>query len=92
MKREDHATAASGKRGMQQPERMADVAVVGGLRRARWRRAEPVRGVIVVNERDAEFGIVAPRVSPVEGAATGQERECRGESACQQPMPDVGKR
>jgi hypothetical protein len=48
--------------------------------------------VIVVNERDAEFGIVAPRVSPVEGTATRQERERRGESACQQAMPGVSKR
>ena len=92
LEREDDTAAASGERGMQQPKRMADVAVVGRLRRPRRRSAEPVRGVIVVNERDAVFGIVAPRVSPVEGTATGQKRKCRGESACQQAMPDVSKR
>ena len=78
----NHSLVASLQRSVQQAERVADVTVPGRLRRAGRRAAEPVRGMIVVNQRAAAVRVVVPWVAPVEGAAADDQRKRQREPTC----------
>jgi hypothetical protein len=82
-KADDDPALTSLQGGVQQAERVAEVAVPRRLRQARQRSAEPVRGVIVVHQHATAVGIVTPCVTPVEGAAADDEHEGCGQSTCE---------
>ena len=81
MDAQDDVLAAGNEARLKQPQRVADVAVIGrrGLRRRRCRKAMGV--VIVVDGNRITVRIVATRMAPVERAATDDDRKEGGESA-----------
>ena len=86
LKREHDATAASGERRVQQPQRVAEVAVIAGLGGLRRCRRGSVRGVVVMDERRAAVRIVTAGMPPVERAAADDGGERHGESANEETM------
>jgi hypothetical protein len=64
---------------MEQPQRVADEAVVGGRSGLSWSGRKPVGTVIVVNEDQIAVRIVTTNVSPVQRAATDDEEQQCGE-------------
>jgi len=67
------------KTGVQQSQRVADEAVVGGRSGLNWSGGKAVSTVIVVDEDQIAVRVVTTDMSPVQRAATDDEEQQCGE-------------